>query len=343
MKHDEMNNGNPSGAELTALTRRFAQESRVRSWWVFGSTFTMLLAVMIFVALAPWSWWPARIPAMLLGTLLMVRGFILYHDFMHGTILKKSIVAKLILHFYGLIFLTPPRIWRDTHNFHHANVGKVAEASVGSFPMMTLAQWQAASPFRRFYYRLTRNPLIIVFAYLTIFFYSTVIESLVKHPVKYWDSGLALVVHGGLITLLWLLGGPMLAAVVFIMPFTLATAFGAYLFYAQHNFRGMRVLPQANWNNGQASLESASYLKLDPVMDWFTGNIGYHHVHHYNLGIPFYRLPATMKAIPALQAPVTTTLYPHDVLGCLRLKLWDEEGGKMLSFREARRAMAERA
>ena len=87
----------------------------------------------------------------------------------------------------------------------------------------------------------------------------------------------------------------------------------------------------------RASLESSSFIKFGPVMNWFTANIGYHHIHHLNPMIPFYRLPDAMKAIPELQNPIVTTLSPRDVLRCFRLKLWDPESNRMISFRDARR------
>jgi omega-6 fatty acid desaturase (delta-12 desaturase) len=97
----------------------------------------------------------------------------------------------------------------------------------------------------------------------------------------------------------------------------------------------MHILQGDEWSYAEAAMESSSYLQLNKLMQWFTGNIGFHHIHHLNVRIPFYRLPEAMAAIPELQSPVTTTLKPRDILDCLRCSLWDEDRQRVVSFREA--------
>jgi omega-6 fatty acid desaturase (delta-12 desaturase) len=97
----------------------------------------------------------------------------------------------------------------------------------------------------------------------------------------------------------------------------------------------MHVISADAWTYYRAALESSSYMRLNRLMQWFTGNIGYHHIHHLNIRIPFYRLPEAMAAIPELQSPVTTTLAPRDIIECFRASLWDEESQRMMSYREA--------
>jgi omega-6 fatty acid desaturase (delta-12 desaturase) len=99
----------------------------------------------------------------------------------------------------------------------------------------------------------------------------------------------------------------------------------------------MHVMSAEDWTYNRAALESSSHMRLNKLMQWFTGNIGFHHIHHVNVRIPFYRLPETMTAIPELQSPVTTSLRPHDILECFRCCLWDEGMQRMISYREARR------
>src|SRR5439155_7141085 len=107
------------------------------------------------------------------------------------------------------------------------------------------------------------------------------------------------------------------------------TALGSYLFYAQHNFPGARFQEGDAWDYTAAALTGSSYIAMNPVLRWFTGNIGYHHVHHLNAGIPFYRLPEAMAQMEELQSPGVTTLSPLGVYRCLRLKLWDPEGQRL--------------
>jgi len=120
-----------------------------------------------------------------------------------------------------------------------------------------------------------------------------------------------------------------------LMPMAIITCLGSYLFYAQHNFPGVIRRDGSDWDHVHAALCSSSYMKMGPVMNWFTGNIGYHHVHHLNAKIPFYRLPEAMAGLEELQTPVVTTLTLRDIVGCLRLKLWDPEQSRLVTFREA--------
>jgi omega-6 fatty acid desaturase (delta-12 desaturase) len=118
----------------------------------------------------------------------------------------------------------------------------------------------------------------------------------------------------------------------FLFPLNIAFIAGTYLFYAQHNFEGVKLRGRHEWEFTRAALESSSYMPMGPAMRWFTGNIGYHHVHHLNSRIPFYRLPEAMAAIPELQHPGETRLRPRDVFACLSLKLWDAEAQQMVPF-----------
>ena len=120
-----------------------------------------------------------------------------------------------------------------------------------------------------------------------------------------------------------------------VIPMGIASAIGAYLFYAQHNFPEARLLPRSEWTHVEAALQSSSFMRMSPLMHWLTGNIGYHHIHHLNARIPFYRLPEAMNAIEELQSPGTTSLHPRDIWACLRLKLWSDSSHRMVSFNGA--------
>ena len=319
-----------TGRQLHAATREFARESTARSWGHVASTFGVLTAAIAVAAFTPW--WPVRVVASLLTALTMVRAFILYHDFMHGAILARSRFARAIFYVYGALNLTPPRSWRQSHNFHHANVGRIDGSGVGSFPLMTTDMWRSASPAQRLEYRIVRHPVTMLLAYATIFFFSVCLLPLLRRPGKNWDSALSLLAHGAAIAALWFAGGFDAAFFGLLLPMAVSGALGGYLFYAQHDFPGMRILPGEKWDHYSASLASSSYLRLSPVMRWFTGNIGFHHVHHLNQLIPFYRLPQAMDGIPELRHPVVTTLHPRDVAACFRANLWDEATGRMVDY-----------
>lgn len=321
-----------SASTVLMETRPFASDNASESWWKFWTTGIIMVGLLVVAGIAPW--WPMRLLSSLLGALVMVRMFIIYHDFMHGAVLRNSLLARILLHLYGYLLLVPAKAWRKSHNYHHAHVGMALVSNTGSFPLMTTAMWHNASWIERLSYRVSRSPVIILGAYLTVFAWSLTIEPLFRHPLKHWDSALALGLHGGLITSLWWIGGPDTAIYSFLLPLVIAEMLGAYLFYAQHNFPGVKILRAEEWTNYRASLQTSSHLKLGRLLRWFTGDIGYHHVHHLNLAIPFYRLADAMDAIPELQRPVITTLNPRDIIACLRLKLWDEASERMVSFRE---------
>ena len=319
--------------DLHAATRPFVRQSAARSWWYVGSTFVPLIGALASAVIVPW--WPLRLALSMLGALLLVRAFILYHDFMHGAILPGSRAARALFYAYAALNLTPPRSWRDSHNFHHANVGRIPGSDVGAFPLMSTEMWRASSRLRRLRYRVVRHPVTILSAYLTIFFFSVTLLTLVRRPSRYWDSAVALAAHGTLVAGLWVLAGWDGAFFGLLLPMAIAAAMGGYLFYAQHSFPGMRILPDAEWSVYSAALVSSSYLSLGPVLRWFTGNIGFHHVHHLNSLIPFFELPRAMAAIPELQHPAGTSLRPRDIAACFGANLWDEASGRMVRYRDA--------
>ncbi|MGB5166413.1 MAG: fatty acid desaturase [Woeseiaceae bacterium] len=327
-----------SDRDLFKATLPFGVESVRTSWWVVGSTFLLLLASLTGAAVAPA--WPIRLAFSILSALLMMRAFITYHDYMHNAILSKSRLAWWLFRLYAAFALTPPRSWQHSHNFHHGHVGKIDAAATGAFTMMTTDMWRDASLPTRIAYRVERHPLTIMGGYFTIFFLSVTLLPFLRNPTRHWDSMLVLAGHISLIALLWILGGFDVAFFVVLLPMTIASMIGSFLFFAQHSFEDMHVLPTETWTSRRAALESSSYLKLNRVMSWFTGNIGYHHIHHLNVRIPFYRLPEAMEAIPALQSPVTITLSLKDIRACFKCCLWDDGLQRMVSYREFARATA---
>ena len=229
------------------------------------------------------------------------------------------------MNLYGVYALNPRSIWNRSHDHHHKNNSKIYGASIGSYPIMTRENYEQSSKWDRFLYHVSRHWLTIAFGYLTIFIYGMCLRSLFVNPKRHWDSAVSLLLHGILITVLTVFAGWQVLLLALLIPFLIASALGAYLFYAQHNFPGVRFRNREEWNYVFAALQSSSYIRMNRLMCWFTGNIGYHHVHHLNDKIPFYRLPEALAGIEELQAPLTTSLHPIDVFRCLRLKLWETD------------------
>ncbi len=324
----------PSDREVMAATRPFMEESRPLSWWHLISTLAVLAAFATGAVIAPW--WPLQLVAGIATGLTMVRTFILVHDLHHNAIFRGSPVAKAILEFYGLLVLTPSRIWRDTHNYHHAHTAQTEGPQRGTFTLFTTQQWRDASRKQRLAYRIERHPLTLSLGYLTVFLVSFGFAPFFKNPRRHLDSGLSLLVHGSVGVAAYVLGGPGVFVFAFLLPFVLSGAAGAYLFYAQHNYEGITIPEASEWSHVRGALEASSFLKLGRVMRWFTGDIGYHHVHHLNPRIPFYRLKEAMDEIPALQHPVVVKARPSTLFSMFRLKLWDPEAGRMVGYKSAR-------
>lgn len=331
-----------TGPALVAATRPFADDLPALSWWYVWTTLAIVVGALTVAALAPV--WPVRLLASVFGGLVMVRVFILFHDYIHGAILRRSKLAKVILYACGGLLLAPPSAWRKNHNLHHTHMGKLHGDSAGGFPLMTVADWKKASRWTRLRYRVSRHPLVLAMAPFTIFLLAVAIEPLIEDWRKHWDAIPSILGHAAVVATLWLVGGFDVAFFAFILPYSIAAALGAYLFFVQHNFVGMQMLPDEAWTAEQAAIVSSSHLDLGRVLRWFTGDIGYHHVHHLNRTIPFYRLAEAMAAIPELQDTAsTTTLHPRDILRSLRLSLYDEDRDALVSYREARLARAQAA
>ena len=330
-----------TGHEVVKATAPFAKEDRRTSWRLLATTFAAAFAAALLAAsdhAGPFAW----LGSLILG-LVFVRIFIFYHDALHGAVFKGSRLGMAVMNAFGVFVLTPPRIWRDSHNYHHAHTAKLVGSNIGSFPVLTVRMYRAASPRLRLLYRLSRHPLNMALGYLTVFIGGMCIKPFLENPKRYWASGLALVVHGALIAGLWALGGPSLALRLLIVPLMVACGAGAYLFYAQHNFPDVEIKDRTQWDPISAALYASSMIDMSPLMHWFTGNIGYHHVHHLNARIPFYRLPEAMAAVPELAAPHRTSLAPRDVLTCLRGNLWDPVEQRMVTYAEAEAPASPRA
>ena len=312
-----------TGKELILASKAYAVEDRRRSW--IETIGTLLLLAAAFAGTYGGFPWPLRIAASIVSGLLIVKFFVIYHDYLHRAISQKSAVAEVIMTLFGLFVLAPQTIWKRTHDHHHHHNSKLSSGGIGSYPLVSKAAFYRLSPQQQFAYLAARHPLTIFFGYLTLFVYDFNVRSLLKSPRVHWDSLVALWLHVSIGGLIYFTGGWSALAISWLLPFMLAHGLGAYLFYVQHNFPGAVFEENANWEYTGAAMRSTSFLVMGPVMNFFTGNIGYHHVHHVNHRIPFYRLREAMEQMPELQHPITITLHPRDVMRCLKLKVWDPD------------------
>lgn len=320
--------------QLIRSTKRFAQEQRLVSHWCTWSTATLLSSVLLLIC---WSEIPfyARLASSFIAGLLIVRLFVIYHDYQHGTILRDSPFVAPLMFLVGLLTLAPPSIWKRSHNHHHKNNVRMFGSHIGSFPIMTTTEYSRTSAGARLRYRLSRHPVTILLGYATVFFWGMCVKSVISSPRHHIDSAVAIAMHMILVAFLGFLDVELLL-LSYVLPLMIATSLGSYIFYAQHNFPDVIVQSKTDWDYTFAALHSSAFIRMSGLMHWFTGNIGYHHVHHVNHRIPFYRLPSAMAGIEDLQNPGTTSLGIREILKCFRLNLWDPERQRMVSFREAR-------
>ncbi len=321
-----------SGKELILATKKFTVENRAKSWYLTISTLVILAIMCTGLIVLPQ--WYLRLPLSIIMGFTMVRMFVIAHDYQHHTILTKSKLAEVIMYFYGMLVLAPSSIWKRSHDYHHAHNSKLHTADIGSYPIMTKQKFLASSKKVRNFYLFTRHPLTIASGYIIMFAYGMCLRSFKSSPKKHFDSLLALILHIGIGVALFVTGGWQSLVFVQTIPFVVSSAIGAYLFYAQHNFPGVIFKENIEWSYNHAALQSSSYMKMSALMHWFTANIGFHHIHHMNAKIPFYRLKETMENIPELQNPGVTSLNPLEIYRCFQLKLWDPEIQKMISLKE---------
>lgn len=265
----------------------------------------------------------------------LLRSFIVFHDCCHGSFFASRAASTWVGRFTGLLVFTPFAAWRHSHAVHHATAGDLDRRGEGDVPTMTVAEYEAASPAARLGYRLFRNPLVL--------FGLGPIWSFVVYP-RIWRRSMRTRVRNSVLLTNAVLAAT-LAAVVWLVGWQafllvqtplvlLAGGAGVWLFFVQHQFEDTYWESGEQWSYADAALRGSSYLKLPQPLQWFSGNIGLHHVHHLSARVPNYRLQAAHDDLAVFRdVPV---LGVRDALRAPRLKLWDEERGRIVTFREAR-------
>ncbi len=322
-----------TGAALVQASNAFTEENPAKTWRLLLVTLFWIAIFFVGAVAAPWL--ALKLACSGLLGMTIVRLFIFYHDYLHGAILRGSKVGALFMKAFGWWILAGVSVWRQTHDYHHKNNGKMLGASIGSYPIVTVDVWRSMTPELRRDYRIARHPITILLGYFTVFIIGMCISPFRRNPEQHKDGIVALLVHFSWMGLVGYIGGWQAAVTGVLLPQIIACGAGSYLFYAQHNFPGMKLRNRQDWDYSFAATRSSSMFDMGPLMHWFTGNIGYHHVHHLNHRIPFYRLPEAMAAMPELQDPGRTSWKIQDILACLRGKVWDPSREQLVSFEEA--------
>lgn len=302
------------------------------SWGRLLPTLALLVVawVPLFLALPV----VVRAPLAVVVAAVLLRLCSFAHDWAHGAILRGSRAGGWIAHAIGVIVLAPVKIWRDTHNYHHAHNAQLGAPALGGFPMWTLERYQRAGKVARFGYRFARSPALILAAWPLVFVLGLNVVALTRNARKYWSSAVALLLHATLHVGALAAGGGTTWLLAVVVPYALLGAVGAHLFYVQHSYPGARWQERGAWSHDEAALACSSYMGMPRLMHWVTGNIGYHHIHHMQPRVPFYRLPEAFAGEPELRRAPDTSFGLRDICRAFDLALWDPAAQHVVRWSE---------
>jgi acyl-lipid omega-6 desaturase (Delta-12 desaturase) len=266
----------------------------------------------------------------------LVRTYILFHDCTHGSLFRWRWANVALGSVLGLIFFTPFARWRHDHVGHHASAGDLDRRGIGDVPMLTLAEYEAKGRWGRLGYRLFRNPLVM-FGIGPI--YSMIVQprwaprtARAKIYDSTWRTNFAILCALGAICLLIGWQAFLLVEVPLVV---IAGAVGLWLFYVQHQFNDMYWRRSEEWSYADAALHGSSYLQLPKILQFFTGNIGLHHVHHLNPRVPNYYLQRAHDEVDVFRSVPRVSFW--EGLKAVRFKLWDERTARLVTWADVRR------
>jgi omega-6 fatty acid desaturase (delta-12 desaturase) len=329
----------PAARDWVRILAAYRDPNTSRSFFELGVT------VAGFVALWVAAWYAVQVSwllALAIGVVnggFLVRLFAIQHDCGHGSFFNNRHLSDWAGRILGVVTLTPYDVWRRTHALHHSHAGNLDRRGIGDVTTLTLDEYNALPPLRRFMYRLYRHPLVMFGLGPTYLFFiqNRVPLGLMTAGKVYWIS--AMVTNVALavaVALIAYFGGWQAVAFVFVPPIFVAASAGVWLFYVQHQFETTMWEHDPDWQLHEAALHGSSHYDLPLVLRWMTANIGIHHVHHLYSRIPFYRLPDVLRDHKELVEVSRMTM--RESLKCASLDLWDVKRNRLISFRQARLA-----
>jgi omega-6 fatty acid desaturase (delta-12 desaturase) len=322
--------------EWKALVAPFHSASIPKALWQLTNTFGSYIALwfLMYWTLSI-SWW-LTIPLAVLAGLLVIRAFIIFHDCGHRSFFKSRLANDITGFIAGVVTFTPYYHWRWEHALHHGASGDLDRRGVGDIWTMTVQEYLESTRWRRFAYRLARNPFILfVVAPVFLFlirqrFPSPDAKPRERHSVWWMNAAIGLMV----LALCWIFGwrNYLILQVIITM---VSGAAGVWLFYVQHQFEDVYWERHGDWDYATAALQGSSFYKLPAVLRWFSGNIGFHHIHHLSPRIPNYNLRRCHESHPLFKAVKPLTLRAS--LKSLGYRLWDESKRRLVGFRAVRK------
>lgn len=331
--------GKPTGSnqDLSEITRQYAQANFRKACWQLLDTFIpygVLWALMLYAVREGYPYWITLALAVVAGGIL-VRIFILFHDCCHGSFFASRRANTILGYISGILLFTPFENWRYAHAVHHATAGDLDRRGLGDIWTMTTDEYLAAPLRRRLAYRIYRNPFILfipgpvlLFLFLQRF-PAKGAKKRERNSVAFTNLAILFVVVLASLTI-----GLRTYFLIQFPVIVIAGAFGLWLFYVQHQFENVYWARHEIWDPVRVALEGSSYLKLPKILQWFTSNIGLHHIHHARPTIPNYNLQRCYDDVPTFQAAEPLTIRTSLKTACL--SLYDEKQKKLISFRALR-------
>ena len=318
---------------------QYQKPDNLRSIWQLINTLVPYAALWVFMAFSlKISYWLTLVGVILAGGLL-VRIFIIFHDCGHGSFFKSAKANAFWGFITGILIFTPYSYWWHKHAQHHASSGDLDRRGIGDVWTMTVKEYLAASRWLRIKYRLARNPLVL-FVIAPPFLF------LVLHRIPHKISGpraersvhlTNLAVLGMVAVLVAILGVKNYLLIQLPIVWIAASA-GVWLFYVQHQFEGVYWERHENWDYLTEAIQGSSFYKLPKILQWFTGNIGFHHVHHLSPKIPNYFLERCHREVTLFCDIKPITLLAS--FKSLVFRLWDEKGKRLVGFGDLKRIKA---
>lgn len=323
-------------AAWKAIVAKYQRPDNRKATWQLVSTLAAYLGGWAgLFATAHVGWW-LTLPLILLTGALLVRLFIIFHDCGHGSFFTSSTANDVVGFVTGVLTFTPYYHWRGEHAIHHGTTGNLERRGIGDVWTMTVQEYLEASRWKRFAYRLARNPFVLfVLAPLVLFVVLqrwTRAGASPRERRSVWMTNVALLVMTVTMSAIF---GIMPYVLLQLAVLLLAGSVGMWLFYLQHQFEDAYWERGDDWAYAAAALRGSSFFKLPRILQWFSGNIGFHHIHHLSSRIPNYNLQKCHESDPLFE-----DVRPMTLLGSLKslgLRLWDESSKKLIGFRELAR------